>query len=136
MINRWSLFLLLAICLAVVPTQNAHAGEADEVLLGFVYGTSFGILLGGALLAFYTNPDSDKNFDTVLITCGISGAVGGVIFGSLLPDDAVERDPVISLIYDGDWDLALTMPQVSVTTVTNGFQNSQKYIADLFRFDF
>ncbi len=77
----------------------AKAGEADEVLLGFVFGTSFGLLLGGTTLIFYTNPESDVNIETVLITSGLIGATGGIILGSCLPDDAAERDPVVSMVH-------------------------------------
>lgn len=88
----------LSLCLSLFPVSNTSAGEVDEVLLGFVFGTSFGLLFSSGLLIIYTNPQSDVNITTVMIAGGLIGATGGIIFGTMLPDDATERDPIISMV--------------------------------------
>ena len=95
----------------------ANAGQADEVLLGFVFGTSFGLLFAGTMLIFYTNPESDVNIETVLITGGLIGATGGIILGSCLPNDAVERDPVVSLLYPNVPTINVYAPSLSITPI-------------------
>lgn len=121
----------------LAPFQQAHAGEADEVLLGFVFGTTFGLLFGGAMLIFYTNPESDRNIETVLITSGLIGATGGILFGTFLPDDAVEKDPIVSMISDGgDFELDLGLPTLSVAPIMTQNGYDAGVYANIIRFNF
>ena len=95
--NRFVIIIALVFCLCLFPVSKSNAGEVEEVLLGFVIGTSFGLLLSSGLMIIYTNPQSDVNITTMMITGGLIGATGGIILGTFLPNDAVERDPIISM---------------------------------------
>ena len=139
MIGRAALVLLLCVCFLLAPASQAKAGDADEVLLGFVFGTSFGLLFGGAMLIFYTNPESDKNIETVLMVSGIAGAAGGIVFGSLLPDDAAERDPLVSMKKKSgpdDWNVSFKPPKLAVAAFREKRENRCGIFANLFRLEF
>jgi len=138
MIRFTALVLAVFICLFVMTAPPAQAGQADEILLGFVYGTSFGLLFSGTMLIFYTNPDSDMNIETVLITGGLIGATGGIIFGALLPDNAVERDPIVSMKKKGGeaWTVSLDVPTPSVSLLDAAHGTRWGVATQLFRLDF
>ena len=129
--------LLICVGLTFAPTAQAQAGQADEILLGFVFGTSLGILLSGALLIVYTNPEADANIETVLVIGGLTGAAGGIVFGSLLPDDAVENDPIISMKKNrSDWNVSWKPPKLSLTSLQNSKKQETGIFTNLFRLDF
>lgn len=136
MITRPAVVLLIALSFLLVPAFPAHAGEADEVLLGFVFGTATGLIFAGAISIFYTNPESDKNLETYLIIGGLTGATAGIVFGTLLPDEATERDPVVSMKRDKKRAVALHMPTVSIAPIRTQASYQWGLHANLFRLDF
>ena len=137
MIRRAALVVLVALLAAMIPTSDAQAGEADEILMGFIYGTTLGLLFSGAMLVFYTNRGADDNLETVLLIGGISGAAGGIVFGSLLPDDAVENDPIVSLRKnESDWRVSWQPPKFSLAPLKTNGKNRCGLFTDLFRLDF
>ncbi len=134
--KRLAVAFLIALAISLAPVANAHAGGADEVLLGFVFGTATGLIFAGAVSIFYTNPESDKNLETYLVIGGLGGATAGIVFGSLLPDDAVERDPVVSMRRGEEQTVALHMPSVSMAPIQSQYSYQWGIHANLIRLDF
>ena len=134
--KRLAVVLLIVFSILLAPAANAHAGEADEVLLGFVFGTATGLIFAGAVSIFYTNPKSDKNLETYLIIGGLTGATAGIVFGTLLPDNAVERDPAVSMKEGAEKEVALHMPSVSIAPIRTGESYQWGLQANLIRLDF
>ncbi len=109
--------LIASILLLPVGARPAHAGEGDEVLVGFLIGTSAGLVAGGAITILWRNPDSDRNITTILVTSSLIGATAGTLWGLSLPDDAFEKDPVVSMTTDGGLRWSLSFPTVGLTTI-------------------
>ena len=137
---RWTaVVVILTFCLACIPA-NSQAGEADEIALGVLFGTALGLIVGGLVPLFYSNPDADKNIETIMIISGLGGATAGAVFGHLLPDDAVERDPVVKIQQSKagsmDWNFQLSMPTISTCLIPDVGGQTTGVAAELFRIDF
>ena len=137
---RWTTaVVILAFCVACLPV-NSHAGQADEIALGAIFGTALGLIVGGLVPLFYSNPDADKNIETIMIISGLGGCATGVVFGHLLPDDAVEKDPVFkfseSQSGSRDWKFQLSLPTISTAVFQDVGGQTAGVATELFRIDF
>lgn len=112
--------IALAIALSALAAKPAHAGEGDETLVGFLIGSSTGLIFGGAITIFYRNPDADRNITTILVTGTLIGAAAGTAWGMSLPDDAFEKDPVASLDLRNGAQFRLSPPRAAVIPMYEG----------------
>jgi hypothetical protein len=137
-LNRiYALIAIIVLLTTLIPVENAEAGGPDEMALGFVYGTAFGLVFSGAIMIVYRNPDADLNIETAMIIGGMTGAVGGLVLGYYLPENAVENDPVISMKPNGDSFVAkLKMPTLVPAAIPAPRGIKTGLAADLFRFEF
>ena len=139
MFARAAIIIVLIPMFLLVPVSGCHAGEWDEILIGFVFGTALGVVAGGAVIIFYRNPDADKNLETILITSTTIGAAAGITYGVLLPDDAREKDPIISMAPGSrnTWQVNVYSPTFSLTAMPAGDNSIEPGIhAQLLRLDF
>lgn len=109
--------LIATFVLFPVGARPAHAGEGDEVLVGFLIGASAGLVAGGAITILWRNPDSDRNITTILVSSTLIGATAGTLWGLSLPDDAFEKDPVVSMTTDGQVRWSLSFPTIGLATI-------------------
>ncbi|MCC6156517.1 MAG: hypothetical protein IT350_00570 [Deltaproteobacteria bacterium] len=109
--------LTASILLVPAGSRPANAGEGDEVLVGFLIGTSAGLVAGGAITILWRNPDADRNITTILVSSSLIGATAGTLWGLSLPDDAFEKDPVVSVTTDGQVRWSLSFPTIGLATI-------------------
>jgi len=75
---KWPLAALVALLLATVPVQQAHAEDIalKKIMRNALYGGAVGALVGTAFLAFVDNPGDNIEFIT-------TGAAAGVLIGAV-----------------------------------------------------
>ena len=137
---RWtSAIVILVFCITCIPSIG-QAGGTDEIAVGALFGTALGLIVGGLVPLFYSNPDADKNIETIMIISGLGGLATGIAFGYMLPDDAVERDPVVKIeqskVGSGDWNFQVSLPTISPKLFQDVGGTTGGVTAQLFRIDF
>ena len=122
--------LVITLCLLLLAAPFARAGEWLEdgqfnanqtyepgrgkaLLIGTFMGMATGFVVSGLVLIFYTNPDADRNFDTVMYVTVPIFTVGGVILGSTVPVGAAAESSAASLEIDDGLDLSWRVPQIT-----------------------
>jgi len=75
---KWHLAALVALLLATVPVQQAHAEDIalKKIMRNALYGGAVGALVGTAFLAFVDSPGGHTEFIT-------TGAAAGVLLGAV-----------------------------------------------------
>lgn len=119
-----------------VITNPDPEGRGKTLGLATLMGTATGVIFGGLLLAFYWNPDADKNFDVMLITSGSIGCVGGIVLGMTLPPGAAKESAPASIQIDREWSMNLNLPKVSTFINKTPLATERFWHTNLFQVSF